>query len=56
MKSSRKTEEPALRFLAAACYLISAALCGLAAHALARLTLSATGEFMRGLYPPFGQF
>jgi hypothetical protein len=56
MKTSTKTEQRALSFMAAACYLISVALCGLAAYTFAQLTGAAAADTMHRLYHPLGMF
>jgi hypothetical protein len=56
MKASKKTEGRGLRVLAAACYLLSVALCGLAAYGLARLMAPLTADAVERLYHPLGIF
>ena len=50
MKVSTKTDERALSFLAAACYLVSLTVCGFATYAIAQLTAAASADAVRKLY------
>jgi hypothetical protein len=56
MNISTKTEHRALSYLVAVCYLVSVALCGLAAYAFAQLTTPASADAVHRLYPTLGLF
>ena len=56
MKGSARTERRAMGFLVGACYLLSVALCGVAAHGLMRLMVAAVGEVASEFYTLAGSF
>ena len=56
MQTSTVNDERGLSFLAAACYLISITVCGLAAYAVARVTATATADAVLRLYQSPGIF
>ncbi len=56
MKSSTGTERRAMGFLVGACYLLSVALCGVAAHGLMQLMVAAAGGVASEFYTLAGSF